>query len=225
LADCAPVKAFILLAATQAPFGLAFAKEFPPEVEARHRAQVAEERKALEEAPSRPAAEVMPKLVRSAALDGTYPDELRLGFNRIEVALAAIKKVAGYEGWFRNRLAELIPPGAVERDTIRGRRRMVAIPEGKGGETRTEHYLLFTALERLATDEAVRILADYLWDDRLIYPPGDDYGSSTLAEFAVSSLAEMRRYRELIGSPRTVEPATWREWWTANKASYAPRSK
>jgi hypothetical protein len=165
----------------------------------------------------------MPELVWSAARNGTYPDELRLGFNRIEVALAAIKKVTGYEDWFRDRLRELIPPGSVERDTRYGRRKTVAIPDEKRGEMRDKQYALFTALERLATDEAVRVLADYLWDDRLIDLPGDDYGASSLAEHAVSSLAEMRRYRKLIGSPRTVEPAKWREWWTANKASFAPQ--
>jgi hypothetical protein len=207
------------------PVAVATRKEYSPEGEARLRAYVAEERKALEEAPSRPAAEVMPKLVRSAGNDGINPDEIRLGFNRRELAVAAIKKVPGYEQWFRDRLRTLFPPGFVERDTRAGRRKLVAISDQAAGAANYEQGTLLRALRRLATDEAIRVLADYLWDDRLIYPPGDDYGSLTLSELAGQALSEMRLTRELIGSPMYREPAGWREWWIANKASFAPQAE
>jgi hypothetical protein len=180
-------------------------------------------RKALEEAPSKPAPEVMPLLVFHAATRGTFPDELRVGFDRRQAGLEAIKKVTGYEQWFRDRLRALLPPGGIERDTVRGRRiKLVAIPDERRQETRLDQYAIFLTLERLATDEAIRVLAEFLSDDRHTYEPGSDYGSPSLAQDAGAALAGIQRVRNLRGAPGNAEPGAWQQWWADNRKNYAP---
>jgi hypothetical protein len=191
-----------------------------PEEEARIRTSVAEQKASFLEAPLKPAAEVMPMLVRSAGLFLRYTDELRHGFDRAEVALATIKKIPGYEQWFRERLKTLFPPGSVEENTRYGRRKLVASPHPNSADANMELCAINRVLEMLSTDEAIRVSADYLWDDRLIYPPGDDYGSYTLAEESIQVLKIISRDRKLVGVPTSYDPADWQKWWLRVKANY-----
>jgi hypothetical protein len=138
----------------------------------------------------------------------------------MEAGLAAIKQVQGYEQWFRERLKKLFPSGSVEENTRYGRRKLVAFPHPNAADANMEFCAIYRALERLATDEAIRVSADYLWDDRLIYPPGDDYGSHTLAEHSIRVLKIISRDRKLVGVPQSYDPADWRQWCLRTKSNF-----
>lgn len=210
-----PAGTFRLLTAVFFASVASRAAEFSPKYEAELRESIANERKFFEDAPGKPLGEVMPKLIWSVDR-GAIPDQLRLGFDRRNEALATIKQLLGYEEWFRERLRTLLPPGSVERDTRYGRIKIVKDTPANKGDARGEQYVIFMTLERLATVEALRVLADYLWDDRYTYEPGDDYGSPMLAEDAERASFVIRRSLKPTDRP-PFDRFKWREWLKEKK--------
>ena len=142
------------------------------------------------------------------------------------------------------RLHEVLGTKSIEKDTrYGGRLTLIDVPESSRDEVWGEWARLVRGLERLATRDAIRVLAGFLDDERHIYEPGSDYGSATIAHCAISSLAIIRREhpKNIPGAPSPARaPDTfnskawsawmeskdrlrinaWRKWWAANKASY-----
>ena len=57
-------------------------------------------------------------------------------------------------------------------------------------------------------------------DDRLIYPPGDDYDSQTSAEHSTWALKRISHDRKLVGVPASYDPADWQQWWARSKSDF-----
>jgi len=141
----------------------------------------------------------------------------------VAVALSAIAIAADTysEAAAQKRLRELLPKGSEEKYTqYGGMLTMVPIPEASRYNVRQEQYDIFKSLELLGTRNAIRVLAEYLWDTRHIYEPGRDYGSPTLGEDAMNALFEIRRAGKLPNAPATLEKADWRKWWIDNRLGY-----
>jgi hypothetical protein len=79
---------------------------------------------------------------------------------------------------------------------------------------------LFATLVRCGTREAVRVLASYLDDNRYIYEPGCDYGSSPIASDAAWSLRTILQSRPELPGASALAREGLREWWKTNKAAY-----
>ena len=147
-----------------------------------------------------------------------------------------------FEQTAEKRLREILGTKSIEKDTRHGGRlTMIDVPDSSREEVHSELWRLFLSLERLATRDAVRVLANYLNDDRHVYEPGSDYGSATIAEEAERALGAIQREHSNIvpGAPWSgalAAPfdskvwsewnnsksriAAWRKWWAENKASY-----
>ena len=130
------------------------------------------------------------------------------------------------EATTEKRLREILGVKSVERDTTYGGR-LKFIDTTDRMDVRYEQYRLFGSLERLATREAVKVLAGFLSDERHTYSPGDDYGSPPLCDDAATALFVIQHKHPEItpNAPKTTAVAPWRVWWTANKAKYEQKPK
>jgi hypothetical protein len=160
------------------------------------------------------------------------------------LSLVAAGAELSFEQTAEKRLREILGTQSIQKDTRHGGRlTMIDVPDSSREEVHSELSRLFLGLRRLATRDAVRVLAGFLNDDRYIYDPGSDYGSATIAEEAERALDAIHREHSSIvpGAPwpdRAPDPSdskawsewvkskdrlridAWRKWWAKNKASY-----
>ena len=101
---------------------------------------------------------------------------------------------------------------------------MIDVPDRLRGQIRDAQVRLFATLVRCGTREAVRVLASYLDDNRYIYEPGCDYGSSPIASDAAGSLKAVLRNRPELPGASALAREGLREWWKTNKAAYESTS-
>jgi hypothetical protein len=151
-----------------------------------------------------------------------------------------------FEQTAEKRLHSILGTQSIQKDTrYGGRLTMIHIPDSSREKVHLEMVRLFRGLIRLGTRDAIRVLAGFLGDERYVYEPGSDYGSTTIAHKAARALEDIRdehpnslpgaplpgkgpddpsdseAVREWSKSYDRLRIDAWRKWWTTNKASYA----